>query len=173
MDTTAVQPSRTKRGSSASVDPKDFYNVLGVSRDASKEEIAEAFRRLALKYHPDRNIDQEANARFAEISQAYAVLHDDERRELYDALGPGRYDDPWEVHRYRVQRDEAAKNARDWEREKWEQRGGAVNTIVGSLIFLVALNALIPSYVLGPWDYVVNGFAILCLLVGVHQLIED
>jgi hypothetical protein len=172
MKTTAVRPSRGKNGGSSRVNPKDFYNVLGVKRDASKAEIADTFKRLAFQYHPDRNTGEEANERFAEISRAYAVLHDDEKRELYDALGPDRYDDPWEVYRYKQQREEAVRDAKAWEAEKWERRGGAVNTIIGSILFLALFNALIPAYVLGPWDYVFNGFAILCLIVGIHQLFE-
>ena len=168
MGSTAVRRSWAKRGNGATIGPNDFYDVLGVSRDASEEEIAEAFRRLALRYHPDRNVDREANARFAEASRAYAVLHDDEKRELYDALGPDRYDDPWWVHRYRVLREESA---REWEAQKWERRGEAVNATIGSIIFLVAFNSLIPAHVLGPWDYVIN-FAVVCLFVGVRQLVE-
>ncbi|MDG6910018.1 MAG: DnaJ domain-containing protein [Nitrososphaerota archaeon] len=172
MQTTSVQPSRTNGWDSAP-GSKNFYEILGVSKGASKAEIADAFRKLALRYHPDRSKDGEAAVKFAEISEAYAVLSDDEERALYDALGPGRYDDPWEVRRYRERQEEAAREARALEAEKWEQRGGAVNTIIGSLICLVGLDALIPSYVLGPWDYVFNGFVILCLLVGAHQLFED
>ncbi|HDO19557.1 MAG TPA: molecular chaperone DnaJ [Thermoplasmatales archaeon] len=66
---------------------KDYYEILGVSRDATKEEIKRAYRRLALKYHPDRNKSKEAEERFKEISEAYAVLSDDEKRRLYDLYG--------------------------------------------------------------------------------------
>ncbi len=66
---------------------KDYYEILGVSRDASKEEIKKAYRRLALKYHPDRNPSKEAEEKFKEISEAYAVLSDDEKRKLYDQYG--------------------------------------------------------------------------------------
>jgi len=173
MESTAVRPSRGKNGSAGAVNTKDFYDVLGIKRDASNAEIADAFRKLALQYHPDRNNDEEASAKFAEISQAYAVLSDDEKRELYDTLGPDKYDDPWEVYRYKQQREEAVRDAKAWEAQKWEQRGGAVNTIIGSILFLALFNELIPAYVLGPWDYLFNGFAILCLIVGIHQLVED
>ncbi|MBS7644554.1 MAG: molecular chaperone DnaJ [Candidatus Bathyarchaeia archaeon] len=66
---------------------KDYYRILGVSRGASKEEIKKAYRRLALKYHPDRNKSPDAEERFKEISEAYAVLSDDEKRRQYDLLG--------------------------------------------------------------------------------------
>ncbi|MEM3454037.1 MAG: DnaJ domain-containing protein, partial [Thermoproteota archaeon] len=66
---------------------KDYYEILGVSRNATKEEIKRAFRQLALKYHPDRNKSPEAEEKFKEISEAYAVLSDDEKRRLYDMYG--------------------------------------------------------------------------------------
>ncbi len=66
---------------------KDYYEILGVSRDATKDEIKKAYRKLALKYHPDRNKSPEAEEKFKEISEAYAVLSDDEKRRLYDMYG--------------------------------------------------------------------------------------
>lgn len=67
---------------------RDYYSVLGVSRDASPEEIKKAYRRLAIRYHPDRNPnDPEAEERFKEISEAYGVLSDPERREIFDRYG--------------------------------------------------------------------------------------
>lgn len=67
---------------------KDYYQVLGVGRDASQEKIKRAFRKLALRYHPDRNPQdrQRAEERFKEINEAYEVLGDEARRRQYDYL---------------------------------------------------------------------------------------
>jgi len=66
---------------------KDYYEVLGVARDARDEEIRSAYRKLARTYHPDVNKDPDAEDRFKEISEAYEVLRDPEKRERYDRLG--------------------------------------------------------------------------------------
>ena len=66
---------------------RDYYEVLGVQRSANKEEIKNSYRRLALQYHPDRNKSPGAEERFKEISEAYAVLSDDEKRKRYDTYG--------------------------------------------------------------------------------------
>lgn len=67
---------------------RDYYEILGLDRQASAEEIKRAYRRLALRYHPDRNKDPEAAERFKEISHAYSVLSDPETRARYDRFGP-------------------------------------------------------------------------------------
>jgi molecular chaperone DnaJ len=69
---------------------RDYYEVLGVARDADEQAIRDAFRKLALRYHPDRNKDPDATERFKEIAAAYAVLSDPAKRAAYDAGGmPG------------------------------------------------------------------------------------
>ncbi len=74
---------------------RDYYEVLDVPKNASKQEIKKAYRKLALKYHPDRNRSPDAEEKFKEISEAYAILSDDEKRMQYDRLGhegiSGRY----------------------------------------------------------------------------------
>jgi DnaJ-class molecular chaperone len=70
--------------------PRDYYDVLGVGRKASDQEIKNAYRKLAREYHPDRNPgDKEAEAKFKEVQQAYDVLSDPQKRAQYDQFGPG------------------------------------------------------------------------------------
>jgi curved DNA-binding protein len=68
---------------------KDYYQVLGVARDASADDIKKAYRRLARKYHPDVSKEPDAAARMSEINEAHTVLSDPERRAAYDAIGQG------------------------------------------------------------------------------------
>ena len=67
---------------------RDYYEVLGVSKNASKEEIKKAYRQKALQYHPDKNPgDKEAENKFKEAAEAYEVLRDDDKRSRYDRFG--------------------------------------------------------------------------------------
>ena len=67
---------------------KDYYKILGISKTSSPEEVKKAYRKLAMKYHPDRNKgDKTAEAKFKDISEAYAVLSDTEKRKQYDMFG--------------------------------------------------------------------------------------
>ena len=74
---------------------RDYYEVLGISKDTQINEIKAQYRKLALKFHPDRNKSSEAAEHFKEISEAYAVLSDTKKRQLYDQHGhagvDGRY----------------------------------------------------------------------------------
>ena len=78
---------------------RDYYEVLGVPKDASKDDIKRTYRKLAMQYHPDRNKSPEAEEKFKEISEAYAVLSDDEKRSQYDRFGmagiEGKYGKKW------------------------------------------------------------------------------
>ncbi len=66
---------------------KDYYETVGVSRSASADEIKRAYRKLARKYHPDVSKEADAEARFKELGEAYAVLKDPEKRAAYDQMG--------------------------------------------------------------------------------------
>lgn len=72
---------------------KDYYDVLGVKKNSTKQEVKSAYRKLAKKYHPDMNKDNpSAEQRFKEITEAYNVLSDDEKRKLYDQFGHAAFD---------------------------------------------------------------------------------
>ena len=71
------------------VSKRDYYEVLGVSRDADEQQMKSAYRRLAMEHHPDRNPNNhEAEEKFKEINEAYEVLSDPDKRKKYDELGP-------------------------------------------------------------------------------------
>ncbi len=103
---------------------KDYYKILGVKKDASKEEIKKAFRKLALKYHPDKNKgDKAAEEKFKEINEAYEVLSDDEKRKKYDQMG--------ESYRY-YQQYGGEPGGFDWSQFA-NQSGGRTFTFEGDL----------------------------------------
>ena len=71
---------------------RDFYEVLGISKSASKDEIKSAYRKLAKKYHPDINHDADAPEKFKEVQEAYDILYDDKKRQMYDQFGMAAFE---------------------------------------------------------------------------------
>ena len=71
-------------------DKRDYYEILGVSKDATDEQLKKAYRKLAKKYHPDANLDnkKEAEKKFKEVNEAYETLSDPQKRRMYDQFGP-------------------------------------------------------------------------------------
>lgn len=74
---------------------RDYYEVLGVDRTATRDQIKHAYRQLALKYHPDKSRDPDAAAKFRELAEAYAVLSDDTKRKEYDTTGHAGVSERW------------------------------------------------------------------------------
>ena len=77
---------------------RDYYEVLGVSKNASEKDIAAAYRKLAIKYHPDRNQDESTTEKFKEAAEAYEVLHDPQKRGRYDQFGHAGVDGQASFH---------------------------------------------------------------------------
>jgi molecular chaperone DnaJ len=74
---------------------RDYYELLGVDRQATRDQIKQSYRQLALQYHPDRNPSPEATAKFREIAEAYAVLSDEAKRKAYDTTGHAGISERW------------------------------------------------------------------------------
>ena len=74
------------------MEKRDYYEVLGVSKDATEAEIKSAFRKLAKKYHPDVSKEPDAEAKFKEAQEAYAILSDEQRRKQYDQFGHAAFE---------------------------------------------------------------------------------
>ena len=152
---------------------RDFYEVLGVNKAATKEEIRDAFKKLASQYHPDRNKDEDAARRFKEISEAYFVLSDPSQRHLYDVLGPDKYDDPREVLFFRLNQEAANREEeREWEAKKSTADDSTAGSVAFIVFFLMILDFVIPSWVLRPWFYLINAFLILGVIVGIYDLVK-
>ena len=108
--------------------------------------------------------------RFKEVSEAYSVLSDHEKRALYDALGPEKYDDPREVFRYRVGREaERRETIREYEASRSAHQYDAAESTGILVFFLLLLDFEVPSWVLGPWYYIFNAFLLLCLAISIYQ----
>jgi molecular chaperone DnaJ len=73
-------------------DSKDYYQALGVTKSASPDEIKRAYRKLALQYHPDRNKGKDAEAKFKEVTKAYEVLSDPQKKQTYDQFGHAAFE---------------------------------------------------------------------------------
>lgn len=93
-------------------DRRDFYQILGVPRTATQDEIQQAYRKLARQHHPDVNKDPGAEDRFKEISEAHDVLSDPQTRRRYDAFGPGFRQVPEDTDPDAFQRSRACRGPR-------------------------------------------------------------
>jgi len=112
------------------MDYKDYYKILGVERKASADDIRTAYRKLAMKYHPDKNPgDKKAEDRFKEINEAYQVLSDEQKRARYDQLGSA----------YSNFRTSGGRPGdfqwSDWAQQGGAQRGGSVEDMFGGAGF--------------------------------------
>jgi curved DNA-binding protein len=107
------------------MDYKDYYKILGVDKKASQSEIKSAFRKLAVKYHPDKNSgDKAAEAKFKEINEANEVLSDPEKRKKYDTLGEN-----WRNYQ------QQGGSGQDFDWSKYASRGGGGQTSYSSSDF--------------------------------------
>lgn len=74
---------------------RDYYETLGISKNATADELKRAYRKLALQYHPDRNKGKEAELKFKEVTRAYEVLSDPQKKQAYDQFGHAAFDQPF------------------------------------------------------------------------------
>lgn len=114
---------------------RDYYDVLTLTRSASKEEIKNAYRKLALQYHPDRNKSPGAEEKFKEISEAYAVLSDDEKRKRYDTYGHVGAEEVFrgsEANFDEIFRDMGFSGVRDIFEQIFGGRGGGFSSMGGN-----------------------------------------
>ena len=109
---------------------RDYYEVLGVSKSASADEIKSQYRKLALKFHPDRNKSAEAGEHFKEISEAYAVLSDQEKRKIYDQYGHAGVDGKYSTEDIF---QGASGNFNDVFSDLFGRSGGGMNSIFETL----------------------------------------
>lgn len=97
---------------------KDYYKILGINKDASQKDVKKAYRKLAAKYHPDKNPnDKDAEEKFKEVNEANEVLSDSEKREKYDTLGSNweayqHTGDDWRAYANRAKQGQKQQNAR-------------------------------------------------------------
>ena len=102
------------------------------------------------------------------------MLSDDTKRRLYDVLGPDRYDDPREVLFYRLNREAANREEqREWESKKSAIDDGTVGSVAVIVFFLLILDFVVPTWVLGPWFYIINGFLMLGIIVAIYDLAKS
>jgi len=71
---------------------RDYYDILGVTKGVSAEELKKAYRKKALEFHPDKNKDKDAGAKFKEINEAYEILSDNQKKKAYDQFGHAAFD---------------------------------------------------------------------------------
>jgi len=96
------------------VTQRDYYEILGIPKDTPDYEIKKRYRQLALKYHPDRNKDSEAPEKFKEISEAYSILSDNQKRQLYDSHGHAGIDGRYSNMNYYSQEDFHSNDVWGW-----------------------------------------------------------
>ena len=85
------------------MDSKDYYNMLNIDRNATKDDIKKAYRKLAMEFHPDVNKDKDAEGKFAALGEAYSVLSDSQKRFVYNQTGATNFSGSNNLHGYPFQ----------------------------------------------------------------------